>query len=94
MRRIAVFLIVALAGANAQAAPRKIGDCEAIEEPLAYNACLASFGPTRGRHAPAVGARVDDRENARPHGRFEGGAGWVPRRGRVGRMHMELTPRH
>jgi hypothetical protein len=37
-----------LAGASAQAAPKNIDDCEKIKEPMAYNECLASFGPAVG----------------------------------------------
>ncbi len=109
MRRLAVilgslfgmFLDLALATAAA-AAPRSIDDCEAIKEPLAYNACLASFGPKRGeRSAPAYHG---DPEASAPRG--AGGAryraphrvlrvGGAPvSRSRNGRVHMEFTPRH
>ena len=37
-----------LAAASAQAAPKNIDDCEKIKEPMAYNECLASFGPAVG----------------------------------------------
>jgi hypothetical protein len=53
---LAAAILVALSttilsvAARAQGAPRTIEDCERINEPLAYNACLASFGPKRGEH--------------------------------------------
>lgn len=34
-------------GKATTAAPRSIDDCERYKEALAYNACLASFGPER-----------------------------------------------
>jgi hypothetical protein len=49
MRLPAAFLALLvgpLAGAAlAQGAPRSIGDCERIKGDLAYNQCLAMFGP-------------------------------------------------
>lgn len=40
--------------ALAQGKPGSIDDCEQIKEPLAYNACLASFGPARNGQGPKV----------------------------------------
>ena len=54
--------------AHAQAAPRSINDCERIKGDLAYNQCLAMFGPranTRGASAeslPAPGPQAAARE--------------------------------
>lgn len=52
MRHLVAFLLPLglllgpLAGvAHAQAAPRSINDCERIKGDLAYNGCLAMFGP-------------------------------------------------
>ena len=40
-----------------QAAPRKMADCEKFKDADAYNKCLASFGPKRGRSATGKGYR-------------------------------------
>jgi len=48
---LAVSALVLSTGAFAQGKPRTVDDCERIGEPLAYNACLASFGPKRGERA-------------------------------------------
>lgn len=86
-------LVLFLAAATAQAAPRSLDDCEAIQAPHAYNECLASFGPMRGVRggkysAPAskggLGARRYDRSGAV--------SGSVVRRGPGGRIRMEFTP--
>jgi hypothetical protein len=53
--------------ALAQGKPRTIEDCERIDEPLAYNACLASFGPKRGEPATSVEeAEPAEAEPAKP----------------------------
>ncbi|MGA8170719.1 MAG: hypothetical protein WB816_07800, partial [Methylocystis sp.] len=46
LREIVVFGL--LVGVSAQAGPKNIDDCEKIKEPMAYNECLASFGPAVG----------------------------------------------
>jgi hypothetical protein len=52
LRLLAILAVLCLPGAAlAQGKPRSIEDCEKIEEPLAYNACLASFGPRRGERS-------------------------------------------
>ncbi len=60
----ALALLVALAGPAAaqRAAPRSIDDCERIDEPMAYNACLARFGPERGGGGGAVRGRGRGRD--------------------------------
>ncbi len=86
------------AAVAASAAPRSIADCEKIEAPLAYNECLAAFGPAvghvgGGRHAPAEvsppasGRRVHRRQSGPSF------AGTTIRRGASGRVRMEFTPR-
>ena len=40
-----VLLALALVPASALAAPRSIGDCESLKNDLAFNQCLAMFGP-------------------------------------------------
>lgn len=62
---LAVVLAVSPAVAVAQGKPRTLEDCEKIDAPLAYNACLASFGPKRGeRAAPASMPPADEGETA------------------------------
>ena len=51
---LAAALLLVPASALAQAQPQKIEDCEAISAPLAYNACLAKFGPARRPGGPEV----------------------------------------
>lgn len=52
---VAAFALLAFPTlALAQGAPRKIDDCERIGEALAYNACLAKFGPERAGGGPMV----------------------------------------
>ncbi|WP_375462503.1 hypothetical protein [uncultured Methylobacterium sp.] len=44
---LAALLLVGLAGAAlAQGMPRSVGECERLKNDLAYNQCLAMFGPT------------------------------------------------
>ena len=62
MRLLVALLLLSapLAGlAHAQGAPRSIGDCERVKGDLAYNGCLATFGPranvrSGGEGAPAA----------------------------------------
>jgi len=75
--------LVLPAAAQAQGA-RSIDDCEKIAAPLAYNQCLASFGPKVGERAPRVAAEPsDDEPKTRPARRVKRGG--VVRRGREGR---------
>ena len=50
-----LFLAALPAAANAQGAPRSIAECEKIKSDLAYNQCLAQFGPRASMRAPQVG---------------------------------------
>jgi hypothetical protein len=93
MKRMTALLAAMLVTANAQAAPRKIDDCEAIQEPMAYNACLASFGPTRG-HSSATAAIGHEAPRAHSLRGRPGAAEAAIRRDRGGRVHMEFTTRH
>jgi hypothetical protein len=86
--------------AAALAAPRRIEDCEAIPAPLAYNECLAAFGPTRANRTPPQGyapAAEPSPSRGASHATAGGGRrrllGAVVSRGRAGRVHMEFTPR-
>jgi hypothetical protein len=84
--------------APAEAAPKSIADCEAIQEADAYNRCLASFGPMRGQRGAgypgvATGGGKGGKGGsaaARRGGGFPAGAQVT--RGRGGRVRMEFTP--
>ncbi|GGC93657.1 hypothetical protein [Chelatococcus reniformis] len=58
-------LLVVPAAAWAQAPLRTIDDCERFEEPLAYNACLAKFGPERGAGPQTTSEVSDDKDDGR-----------------------------
>jgi hypothetical protein len=91
-----------LAASGAFAAPRGIDDCEKIQAPMAYNECLASFGPTRGGGGGGGGAKSYSPANSpehagsKAHRRQDGPAlaGATVRRGPGGRIHVEFAPRH
>jgi hypothetical protein len=48
------------AAAQSQDAPKSVSDCERIKIDMAYNQCLASFGPKRGERATRAVADEDD----------------------------------
>ncbi len=86
-------LALFLAVAAAQAAPRSLDDCEAIQAPHAYNECLASFGPMRGARGgkyPAPAGKGGP--GVRRQGRSGAVSGSVVRSGPGGRIRMEFTP--
>ena len=65
--------------------PKSVEDCERIKADLAYNACLASFGPKRGER-PAQTAAVDpEEEPARSTSVRDRRRGGTTLRGRGGR---------
>lgn len=74
--------------AFAQGKPRSIEDCELVKEPLAYNACLASFGPARNGEGPRVTA-VPDNADTRSVRRSSRRGKVV--RGRGGRVRAEFS---
>jgi hypothetical protein len=98
-----VVLVVLLAfpvAAAAQPAPKSIADCEKIKGDLAYNQCLASFGPKMGeRHSRGVAAPADDDEPVVARGR-RGRSGYARRGGRQravfevgrGRQSLRVSP--
>src|SRR3712207_2872492 len=49
-----------VAAAQSSDAPKSVSDCERIKNDLAYNQCLASFGPKRGERTTRAAA--DDEE--------------------------------
>ena len=55
-------VLLAPLGAAAQApnAARSAADCERLRDDLAYNQCLASFGPRRGERSAAGMSGADD----------------------------------
>ncbi len=92
--RAALMLAVAAALLPMRARADEDPACAKIEEPLAYNACLAAHGPRAKDVAispePAEGAHGSDRvgrapaEAARPRWRYPAAAR------RHGRIHMEF----
>ncbi len=65
----AILLLWPLA-ATAQPAPASPGDCERIKNDLAYNQCLASFGPKRGeRPAREAADEADEPAAGAPRSR-------------------------
>jgi hypothetical protein len=76
-------LLLCSFGAAAQStqAPKSPSDCEKIKNDLAYNQCLASFGPKQGERATRGPHGDNDEPAARPRrgGRFV-------QRSRVGRQ--------
>jgi hypothetical protein len=92
---LAALLLVPFA-AMAQPAPKSIADCEKIKGDLAYNQCLANFGPKMGERRPraAAAASADD-EPVVTRGR-RGRSGYARRGGRqravfeIGRSRQSL----
>jgi hypothetical protein len=65
-RRVRHLLIGALLlGSSAAAAQPAPSDCESIRNDLAYNRCLASFGPKRGERSARETADEPDAPAAR-----------------------------
>lgn len=56
---IVLALAFGSAPALAQDKPRSMADCEKIKGDLAYNQCLANFGPAAGLRAPRGGPDTD-----------------------------------
>ena len=83
---ICLLLLLAPAAASAQDKPRSIAECEKVKEDLAYNNCLASFGPKRGER-PATGAAVPaDADDPKPAVSRGARASRFARRGKRGRI--------
>jgi hypothetical protein len=57
---VLVLLYGVPAAAQPARTPRSVADCEAIKSDLAYNACLASFGPKAGEASVRGSAGYDD----------------------------------
>ena len=82
---ICLLFLLAPTLALAQEQARSISDCEKIKADLAYNNCLASFGPKMGeRRSRAAAAPADaDEEPAVRRGSRRGSYSRRGRRGRV-----------
>ncbi len=90
-----------LAVTGALATPRAIDDCEKITAPMAYNECLASFGPTPGHTRAAPSYRPTTAREPRARRKMDRGRApsklgleGLARRGVHGRVRMEFTPSH
>lgn len=79
---IALFLVLPAAALAQTSAPQSIEDCERIKNDMAYNQCLASFGPKFGARPARVQVGQDPETSvAESPKRHRGGI----RRGRKGR---------
>jgi hypothetical protein len=56
------------AAAQSPAAPKSVADCEKIKNDLAYNQCLASFGPKQGERASGTPSDEDAQTGRSAHG--------------------------
>lgn len=70
MSRFVIAALMVCLPALAVAAPKSIDDCEAIQSALAYNQCLASFGPRVGERTvrqvePAQESAIEPRRRGR-----------------------------
>jgi hypothetical protein len=65
--RLACLLLLCPLAATAQTSPpASVAECERIKNDLAYNQCLASFGPKRGERTRGVAVEDDDGPAVRP----------------------------
>ena len=80
-----VFLVFPVA-AMAQAAPSSIQDCESIKGDLAYNQCLATFGPKVGERRRAPSEAAPAAQEAPVVQRGQRGGRYAYRRGRGSRQ--------
>jgi hypothetical protein len=83
---VSLLLLVPLAAAaQSQAAAQSVAECETIKNDLAYNQCLASFGPKRGERASrSAGTDAEEVAGQAASGSQRGGR--AVRRGRGGRQ--------
>jgi hypothetical protein len=87
---LAAALLALPVSALAQVQQKKIEDCESISAPLAYNACLAKFGPARRPGGPEVTEVPPDADKKVSR---RGGRRGKIARGRGGRTHAEFAVR-
>jgi hypothetical protein len=90
MRGSIMLLAVALVASPGAVLAENDPACAKYEEPLAYNACLASRGPRAnfGSHSDADGQTAPVR--AQPANRPAANRGWGRETRRHGRVHMEF----
>jgi len=62
-------LLLCPLAAAAQTPPKSVSDCEQIKSDLAYNQCLASFGPKRGERGAGTASDDEDGPVVRRSGR-------------------------
>lgn len=62
---ILLLIFPVVASAQTNSAPKSIADCENVKGDLAYNQCLASFGPAM-RSRPGIVAPGQDPEEVAP----------------------------
>jgi hypothetical protein len=79
-----VLLCPLAAAAQSADAPKSVSDCERIKGDLAYNQCLASFGPKRGERS--AGGAVIGEDDDGPAATRSGRAGRTDRPARGGRQ--------
>lgn len=88
---IAVLFLATPLAAAAQTAPKSIEDCESIKVDMAYNQCLASFGPKFGAR-PARVQVGQDPESSVAQRSVQRRRGTI-RRGRRGRQSASFSVR-
>jgi hypothetical protein len=87
-----LLLLCPIAAAAQSPSPASVSDCERLKNDLAYNQCLASFGPKRGERAardgdgdqvavePAPGGRTRAARGGRQAASFDVVSGRAARR--------------
>ncbi len=84
MRLPTAFLLALVPFAALAQTPASVSDCERIQNALAYNECLASFGPKVGERRPRIAAGGGEYTGRATRQRGRGGR--VAIRGRSGRQ--------
>lgn len=83
MKYLVLLALVAFpAAALAQPAPKSIAECEKIKGDLAYNQCLATFGPKVGERRPRGVVPADEGEEPAVAQGRRGRYGYARRGGR------------
>ena len=93
--RATLLLAASAALLPAMARAQDVPACARFEEPLAYNACLASHGPKAKDlgSAPGAGARKSDSDAPAPAEAPRSAHGAAQAYRRHGRIHMEFRLR-